>query len=99
MVTNLIGTIQGKLAAMNSSQKEMYKSIIDLRAAEKDFNTADDNFMEAAICKMDAAEQHLRAIVRESSERKGMSLEEAMECDTSISRVAKLGFNGHLIYN
>ena len=96
---NLIGTIQGKLAAMNSSQKEMYESIIDLRAAEKDFNAADDNFMEAAICKMDAAEQHLRAIVRESSKRRGMSLEEAMECDASISRVARLGFNGHLIYN
>ena len=96
---NLIGTIQGKLAAMNSSQKEMYKSIVDLRTAEKDFDAADDNFMETAICKMDAAEQHIRAIIRESSERKGMSLEEAMECDTSISRVAKLGFNGHLIYN
>lgn len=98
-MTNLIGTIQGKLAAMNSSQKEMYKSIVDLRTAEKDFDAADDNFMEAAICKMDAAEQHIRAIIRESSERKGMSLEEAMECDTSISRLARLGFNGHLIYN
>lgn len=99
MATNLIGTIQGKLAAMNSSQKDMYKSIVDLRAAEKDFNTADDNFMEAAICKIDAAEQHLRAVVREAGKRKGMSLEEAMNCDASISRVAKLGFNGHLIYN
>lgn len=98
-MTNLIGTIQGKFAAMNSSQKEMYKSIIDLKTAEKDFNAADDNFMEAAICKMDAAEQHLRAIIRESGKRKGMSLKEAMECDASISRVAKLGSNGHLIYN
>lgn len=96
---NLIGTIHGKLAAMNSSQKDMYKSIVDLRAAEKDFNAADDNFMEAAICKMDAAEQHLRAVVRESRERKGMSLEEAMDYGASISKVAKLGFNGHLIYN
>ena len=98
-MTNLIGTIQGKLAAMNSSQKEMYKSIVDLRAAEKDFNAADDNFMEAAISKMDAAEHHIRAVIRESCERKGMSLEEAMDYGASISKVAKLGFNGHLIYN
>ena len=98
-MTNLIGTIQGKLAAMNFHEKELYKSVVDLKSAEKDFDEADDNFMEAAICKMDAAEQHLRAVIRESGERKGMSLEEAMECDASISRVAKLGFNGHLIYN
>ena len=98
-MANLIGTIQGKLAAMNFYEKELYKSVVDLNAAEKDFNEADDNFMDAAICKIDATEQHLRAVIRESGERKGMSLEEAMECDTSISRVAKLGFNGHLIYN
>ena len=98
-MTNLIGTIQGKLAAMNFFQKEMYKSIVDLKSAEEDFNIANDNFMEAAMCKMDAAEQHLRAVIRESSERKGMSLEEAMDYGASISKVAKLGFNGHLIYN
>ena len=98
-MANLIGTIQGKLAAMNFFQKEMYKSIVDLKSAEEEFNTANDNFMEAAICKVDAAEQHLRAVIRESGERKGMSLEEAMDYGASISKVAKLGFNGHLIYN
>ena len=96
---NLIGTIQGKLAAMNFHERELYNSVVDLNAAEKDFNVADDNFMEAAICKVDAAEQHLRAVIRESGERKGMSLEEAMDYGASISKVAKLGFNGHLIYN
>ena len=95
---DLVGTLKGKLASMNSIQKEFHDCISEIHSAENNFNMANDNFMETSIRRVEAAESHLRAILNEVRGEKKNRLEEAFYEGSNISKIATIGFDGHIIY-
>ena len=92
---DLVGTLKGKVSSMNKAQKEFYDCLTELNSAEENFKMANDNFVDTSIRQVDAAETHLRAILNEVRNSDSRKLEGAFE----NSNVARIGFDGHIIYN